>query len=146
MSQQSMMAALERLCKWRSFFTGWQLGTRGMEDGESRAVRNHRELTILLSAEVAALTGLLARKGIMTTEEHCEASIALRAQTTAVTGLLLDKGVFTAAEFEDALEAEAVQLEKDYQRTYPGWRATDEGMHMDLPEALETQHRLGFPP
>jgi hypothetical protein len=42
------MAALNRLCKWRAIFAGWQLGTRAKGDPESDAVRDHREVTILI--------------------------------------------------------------------------------------------------
>lgn len=117
MSEKTMLAALEKLAKWRKFFAGWQLGTRLDSDGESRAVRNHRELSILLRAEVSALTGLMLRKG-----------------------------VFTQEEWQAALEAEAKALDHAYEETYPGWRSTPDGLHMKLPEALETMQKLGFPP
>lgn len=116
MSDQSLMSALEKLCKWRKFFASWQLGTTLDGDGEYKAVANHRELSILMRAELTALTGLLVRKG-----------------------------VFTQAEFRDALEAEAKQLDHDYEENYPGWRSTPHGMHMKMPEAGETMRRMGFP-
>jgi len=115
-SEKTMLAALEKLCKWRKFYASWQLGTRLDSDGESRAVRNHRELSILLRAEVSALTGLMLRKG-----------------------------VFTQAEWQVALEAEAKRLDHDYEETYPGWRSTADGLSMKMPEALETMRKLGFP-
>jgi hypothetical protein len=117
MSDESLMTALEKLTKWRKFFASWQLGTRADSDGESRAVRNHRELSILLRAEVSALIALLMRKG-----------------------------VFTQEEWLAALEAEAKQLDHAYEETYPGWRSTAEGLSMKMPEALETMRKLGFPP
>lgn len=117
MSDESLMAALEKLTKWRKFFAGWQLGTRDDSDGESKAVRDHREVTILLRAEVSALTGLL-----------------------------IGKGVITQAEFGDALEKEAKQLDRDYSASFPGWSSRPDGMSMKLPEAADTMRRLGFPP
>lgn len=108
---------LNKLTKWRNFFASWQLGTRPPEDGEYKAVRDHRELTILLRAEVSALTGLLIRKG-----------------------------VFTAEEFTMALTAEGKLLDHDYEERYPGWRSTNSGMSMKMPEAGETMRNLGFPP
>lgn len=117
MSEQSLRAALEKLCKWRKFFASWQLGTRPKDDGEFRAVTDHREVTILLRAEQSALTGLLIRKG-----------------------------AFTQREFQDALEAEAKLLDHDYEERHPGWRSTRDGLHMKLPEAGETMRKLGFPP
>ena len=117
MSEKSLRAALEKLAKWRKFFASWQLGTREAGDGEYKAVADHRELSILMRAELSALTGLLIRKG-----------------------------VFTQAELGEALEREAKQLDHDYEETYPGWRSLPDGLHMKMPEALETMKDLGFPP
>lgn len=100
---------LERLCKWRSIFAGWQLGTRVKGDPESDAVRDHREVTILLRAEVSALAALLVAKG-----------------------------VFTAAEFEQQLGTEADHLDAAYQRHFPGFKAGDEGMQIDIAKAART--------
>lgn len=109
--------SLQRLTKWRRFFASWQLGTTRQDDGTYKAVSDHRELTIILRCEVNALTGLLIRKG-----------------------------VFTAKEFDDALREEADKLSADYARRFPGWKATDAGLEMRMPGAMETMHRLGFPP
>lgn len=107
---------LNKLCKWRNVFASWQLGTRLDADGECRAVKDHRELTILLRAEVSALTGLLIKKGVI-----------------------------TQAGFEAALVSEAGQLDQDYERKFPGFSVSQDGVHMQLPEAGETMRRLGFP-
>lgn len=96
------MRALNTLTKWRTLFTGWQLGTRPKGDPEGDAVRDHRELTILLRAEMSALTGLLLRKG-----------------------------VFTSDEWLSALQAEAEQLSADYERRFPGVTADEYGLHLD---------------
>ncbi len=103
------LGSLNRLAKWRMVFAGWQLGTRGKGDPESDAVRDHRELTILLRAEVNTLTGLLVRKGIVTAEE-----------------------------WQDVLGQEAEALNADYERRFPGFSTDDNGVHMKLPEAGET--------
>lgn len=63
MSDKTLDAALQRLTKWRSVFAGWQLGTRSMEDPECQAVRDHREVTILMRAELNAMLSLLVEKG-----------------------------------------------------------------------------------
>lgn len=97
------MEALQKLAKWRSVFAGWQLGTRSDKDVECRAVKDHREATILLRAEVSAMTGLL-----------------------------IEKDVFTAEEFTAALEIEAERLSADYERRFPGIKATTEGMSYDI--------------
>lgn len=100
--EERTWTALNVLAKWRVLFTGWQLGTRPKGDPEGDAVRDHREVTILLRAEVSALTGLL-----------------------------LDKGAFTADEWQAALEREANQLNKDYEKKFPGVTASMDGLHMD---------------
>lgn len=100
---------LERLAKWRSVFAGWQLGTRLDTDSEANAVKDHRESTILLRAEVSALTALL-----------------------------LEKDIFSHAEFLEQLQLEAEYLNKEYEKRFPGFHATDVGMQMDLPEAAQT--------
>lgn len=100
--------ALQTLCKWRLLFTGWQLGTRTKADPEAAAVRDHREVTILLRAEQSALTRLL-----------------------------IAKGVFTVDEFRQQLGEEAVLLNKDYEARFPGITASEEGLTFDK-RAVET--------
>lgn len=104
-----MSAALQRLCKWRVLFTGWQLGTRAKGDPEGDAVRDHREVTILLRAEV-----------------------------TALTKLCIDKKIFTVEEFNKGLDEEADMLNADYQRRFPGVRATDYGLDINVALARDT--------
>jgi len=94
--------ALNRVCKWRGLFAGWQLGTRAKGDLEFDADRDHRELSILLRVEVTALTDVLMRKGTITAEE-----------------------------FDAALEREANTLSGDYSRRFPGVTATDHGLSIN---------------
>jgi hypothetical protein len=94
--------ALNRLCKFRTLLAGWQLGTRAKGDPEADAVRDHRELSLLLRAEV-----------------------------TALAGLLISKGVFTAEEFVQALGEEAELLTADLERRFPGVSARDDGLGLD---------------
>jgi hypothetical protein len=96
-------AALNTLTKWRTLFAGWQLGTRAKGDPECDAVRDHRELTILLRAEMSALVGLLLRKGILTLDE-----------------------------WTSALADEARALSRDYELKFPGVTASESGLQMDL--------------
>jgi hypothetical protein len=104
-----LIKTLNRLTKWRSVFAGWQLGTRTDTDPECRAVRDHREITILMRAELSALVNLLAAKG-----------------------------VFTAAEYEAALMVEADALDKAYQAQFPGFRSSDSGMVINPALAKDT--------
>jgi hypothetical protein len=96
------MRALNILTKWRTLFTGWQLGTRPKGDPEGDAVRDHRELTIMLRAEV-----------------------------TAFTSLLREKGVFTDDEWMAALQREAELLNQAYERRFPGVTASMDGLRID---------------
>ena len=114
---EELSRVLNKLAKWRTFFASWQLGSRSDTDGECRAVKHHREATILLRAELSALTGLL-----------------------------IEKGLFTGQEWQDAVVAEAKRLDHDYEESFPGWRSTSAGMSMKMPEAGETMKRMGFPP
>lgn len=98
---QRTMNALNVLTKWRTLLTGWQLGTRAKGDPEGDAVRDHREATIMLRAEV-----------------------------TAFTALLREKGVFTEDEWLAALEREANELNAAYEQRFPGVRASAEGLHI----------------
>lgn len=100
--------ALNRLTKWRSVFAGWQLGTRIDTDPECKAVKDHREVTILLRVEV-----------------------------TALIKILIDKGVMTLEDFQKAMIEEAELLNKDYERKFPGMTATDIGIRYDK-RAAET--------
>ena len=101
------LAKINRLAKWRGHFAGWQLGTRATNDVESQAVRDHREVTILLRAEVSALAGLL-----------------------------LEKGVFTQKELQDAIGREADLLAMSYEARWPGAHAGDDGMHYNVERAM----------
>jgi hypothetical protein len=101
--------ALNKLAKWRSVFAGWQLGTRSEDDAECKAVRDHREVTIVLRAEV-----------------------------NAITGLLIEKGVFTVEEWDARLEDEANHLSAEYSQRFPGFEATEHGMAMDLAKVRGT--------
>jgi hypothetical protein len=113
----STLAKLNRLTKWRSVFAGWQLGTRSDTDAECRAVKDHREVTILLRCEVSTLVGLL-----------------------------IEKGVFTVEEFNDALGVEADRLSEDYARRFPGMRATNSGIAYDFEEIRRRGTMEGWPP
>lgn len=102
-----MNRALNRLCKWRTILAGWQLGTRPDTDPETQAVRDHRDATLILRAEVSALVALL-----------------------------VDKGVFTPHEFEKQVAEEADYHSKQLEEQFPGAKATDSGMDIDLQRAI----------
>jgi hypothetical protein len=95
-------AALNVLGKWRTLLTGWQLGTRPKGDPEGDAVRDHREVTLLLRAEQSALSAALLKKGVISPQE-----------------------------WADALEQEAQQLNADLEKRFPGVIASAAGLHID---------------
>jgi hypothetical protein len=109
--------ASNRLAKWRTVFAGWQLGTRAQSDGESKAVRDHREVTMLMRAELSALTKVL-----------------------------LDKGVCTQVEITEAFTEEYEHLDRAYRQGFPGFEATESGVTITPEIASETMRDLGFPP
>lgn len=109
--------AMNKVAKWRSVFTGWQLGTRTSEDPESRAVRDHREATIIHRVELSALTALL-----------------------------LKKGIFTAAEFESQCVLEAKILDLQLEQRFPGFSTSLDGVHMDPQKINEAGTMKGWRP
>lgn len=98
--------ALNILAKWRAHFAGWQLGTRLKGDPESDAVRDHRETTLLLRAEL-----------------------------NTVLVLLIKREVFTQEEWLRELEAQCTALAKTFEARWPGARASLHGMDYDLAKA-----------
>ncbi|TCK36678.1 hypothetical protein B0G84_5691 [Paraburkholderia sp. BL8N3] len=101
--------ALNRLAKWRLVFAGWQLGTRPQSDPEAQAVRDHREVTMLMRAELNALINVLE-----------------------------EKGAFTPQEFAEQLGDEADHLSDTYAEKFPGFSATEMGINVDTFVAAET--------
>lgn len=101
--------ALNKLAKWRTVFASWQLGTRSSTDAECKAVKDHREATIMLRAEANALARLL-----------------------------MNKRIITQKEFEDTLHNEVTQLDRAYEEKFPGFSTTDTGVDIDLVVASET--------
>jgi len=105
----SLQATLNKVAKWRTVFAGWQLGTRPKGEPECDAVRDHREATILLRAEVTALTSVLLKKGLM-----------------------------TEAEYAAELENEARLLDQSYERRFPGFKTHEFGIDIDVKVAQQT--------
>lgn len=101
--------AMQKLCKWRVVFAGWQLGTRAKGDPESDAVKDHREVTMLLRAEVSALVLLC-----------------------------VEKELFTEEEFTRKLAEEAEHLCAAYEERFPGFKADLDGMHVETELAVKT--------
>lgn len=107
---QRLSDVQNRVAKWRSVLTGWQLGTRPDTDPECQAVRDHREATMMLRAEVSALTALLV----------------------ASTDVSLD-------DYKRQLIVELEALDKMYEARFPGFKAMGYGMSIDPRIAVETQ-------
>jgi hypothetical protein len=103
--------ALNRVAKWRTVYVSWQLGTRIKGDPEAAAVRDAAEQRIMQRVELSALASLLIKKG-----------------------------VFTIDEFNEELIIEAAALEKALERRFPGFKAQDNGMDVNLALARDTMH------
>lgn len=100
---------INRLGKWRAVFAGWQLGRRPQCDPESEAVRDHRELSMLLRAELNALSALL-----------------------------LERKIVTVDDLSKQLQVECKYLCEAYERRFPGVKATDAGIQIQPELALHT--------
>lgn len=114
--QERYDAAMQRLHRWTMIFSGWQLGTRSQNDGPTRAVRDHRSVTMALRAEVSALVSLL-----------------------------IAKGVFTEEQYRTELVAELGRMEQDLEERFPGVKATDVGLTIDTEKFKETCRKYCFP-
>jgi hypothetical protein len=115
---------LNKLCKWRMILAGWHKGTQGLR-----------------TAEGTATPGLSAMRDLM------DKWLIMRTETSALAALLIAKGVFSHEEFSAAVYHEASLLDNDLEAVFPGFRTTDEGVHIyDIGLANRTMARLGFPP
>ena len=101
-----MSDALNKLCKWRMVLASWQLGTRPNTDPECQAVRDQRELLLLLRVEVNTLVNLLTANG-----------------------------VFTVEEFTEQCDVEAGFLDRAYEKQFPGATTALDGVHIDIAKA-----------
>lgn len=108
--------ALNRLTKWRWVFAMWQTGSDDLS-AENMAIRDHRELSIMLRAECSALLKILLDKGIVTQEEHAQ--------------VLLEEADF---------------LSKSYEKKFPGFKAVDEGLDINTAIARDTMAEWGKKP
>lgn len=100
---------LNRLMKWRTVFVGRLLGSRLDTDVQCQAVRDHLEMLLSLRVEMNALTKLLIEAGIITPEKF---TLQVEAESEHLCGLL--------------------------EKRFPGFRACDTGIQMDVKLALET--------
>jgi hypothetical protein len=102
-------AAVNKLAKWRQVFAGWQLGLRPKGDPEGDAVKHHRELSMLLRAELNAMAVILIEKGVMTSDDYTK-----------------------------AVGAEATLLDRAYEKLFPGFTTVDDGVVIDPVLGAET--------
>jgi hypothetical protein len=66
----------------------------------------------------------------------------MRVELNALLKLLLDKKVFTLEEFQNQIIEEADHLSVEYEKKFPGLRATEHGISYDIPQASETIGKL----
>jgi hypothetical protein len=97
-----LMLALNKLSKWRMVFAGWQLGTRAKTDPEAQAVR-----------------------------DMVERSLIMRAEVTAISRILWSKGLCTLIELHEVIAEEAEALDKMLEKKFPGFTSTQKGMVTD---------------
>lgn len=114
---QAYNAATQRLGKWRTVFLGWMLGT--VPQGTP---------------------GLMAHK------DRIDAQLMHRVEINALTALLIKKGIFTTEEFMLQVVEECGHKHEELEQLFPGYKATDAGIAIDVAQAQETNKRMGFPP
>lgn len=152
---------LERLGKWRAALTGRLLGTRLLTDPQGRAARDLFDKVNILKAESSTLLGIIASKDIASAEEFKEALLPthpaqtraihdlfgdllrLRAEVSAIQYLLMQAGIIDEQKFGDTIQAECQWLCEQYERQFPGFKATDTGLNIDTSVALKTMQ--GWP-
>lgn len=100
---------LNKLCKWRTVLTGRILGTRSKDDPQAKGYR-----------------------------DIFESQLLMRAELNAFGRILIEKGICTQDEFSKVLREEAAELDKAYERTFPGFRTTTDGITIDAFVAKET--------
>jgi hypothetical protein len=109
--------ALQKVTKWRSFFVGWIWGFKAIND-----------------------------PGVQGMRDLMNAKIVQRVEGNALAALLIEKGVFTRDEWFAQIKLEADELEKLYQKSFPGYRAEAYGLAIDVQKAAETNKRIRMPP
>ncbi len=110
-------AATQRLCKWRAVFVGWMLGT---VPDDKPGVKAHRD--------------------------RADAVLMMRVELNALTSLLVAKRVFTVEEFMAQIVTECEHKQRELEAMFPGYKATDIGISIDVAQAAVTNRRMGFPP
>ncbi len=100
---------INRLGKWRSVLVGRLLGSRPDTDPQTIGYRRLVDQLHLRDLECAALIYLL-----------------------------IDKKVLTADEIKAEMQRKAQELCQQYQQEFPGFRASDIGMDIDVARAMET--------
>jgi len=152
---------IQRLGKWRVVFTGRLLGTRLITDPQARGARDWSDKLNALRVEGKMISELLISQGIFTEEEFAaairaespaqaeavhdifETTLLSRAQVNAITFLLLEKGVIDQKSFVARYQEECRWLCEQYEREFPGFRATDTGMQIHA--ALAALTMKGWP-
>lgn len=108
---EATRSAINKLCKWRTVLAGRWLGTMSKDNAEAIAVRDIQDARLLL-----------------------------RVETSALTRILIDKGICTEEEFTRAVGREAVAYDAMYERYFPGFQSSDDGMVIyDSKLAAQTQ-------
>ena len=98
----SARGALNRLAKWRAILAGWQVGSKAKGEPACDAVRDHRQETL-----------------------------TLRAELSAVVAVLIARGIIAEADFLEALDVAANQCNEALEKRFPGVKTTEAGIELD---------------
>jgi hypothetical protein len=114
----NVLAALNKLCKWRTVLAGWHNGTQSIETAGNPAMRDLMDKWLIM-----------------------------RVETTTLTGLLLDSGLITQPEYQARLVHEANLLDYAMADFFDGFRTTDNGLEIfDIKRANAMMAMRRFPP
>jgi citrate synthase len=113
----NVLAALNKLCKWRTVLAGWHNGTQSIETAGNPAMRDLMDKWLIM-----------------------------RVETTTLTALLLDKGLVTQAEYQAQIVREAALLDQTMEEFFDGFRSTDHGLEIfDIQRANAMMAKRKFP-
>lgn len=70
--------------------------------------------------------------------DHRELTIMLRAEVTAIVSVLTTAGITTPEKFTRQVEIEARALDELFEQRFPGISTCEIGVNLKLPEAAET--------
>jgi len=70
--------------------------------------------------------------------DHRETTMLLRAEVTTLTRILLEANIIKKEELAQIMTEEMQYLDKAYEKKFPGFTTSLDGVHMDIQKCAET--------